>query len=137
MSDNGWQWWSGTNAEWYTDWHDTRDEAIESLNGEGGYIIEGRRDPVSLSAYFDADDFLTRADEDLSDSDIGHPDGDVLFECTPEQERDLEGRVRAAIDAWQEANDLKFVPAMFTVSRNAQYIPKDDDPEEVEREARG
>ena len=134
MSDD-WKWWSGTNDEWYSQSHETREEAIQSLEGEGGYIIEARQDPVPLSGYFRADDFLERADETLSGSDLGHPDGDILFECSPEQERDLEARVRAAIDAWQEANGLKFVPAMFTASRNAEYV--EPDPEEVDRELRG
>ena len=134
MSDD-WKWWSGSNDEWYTESHDTRDEAIQSLEGEGGYIIEARQGPVSLSDYFDADDFLTIADETLSDSDLGHPEGDALFECSPEQAADLETRVRAAIDAWQEAHGLKFVPSMFTASRNAEYI--NPDPEEVDRELRG
>ena len=134
MSDD-WKWWSGTNEEWYTQSHETREEAIQSLEGEGGYIIEARQDPVPLSGYFRADDFLEHADETLSGSDLGHPEGDALFECSPEQAADLEKRVRSAIDAWQEANGLKFVPAMFTASRNAEYV--EPDPEEVDRELRG
>jgi len=123
MSDNneGWFWFSGSNDEWYQNGPcKTREQAILELDGEGGYIIEARQDPVKLSDYADLEGAIERAHEGSYDL-IGE-DGDPIFEVTPEQEKDLIARLKAAADQWQADHKLVFTPRMFTATRNAEKI---------------
>ena len=132
---DGWTWWSGRDGENYTDANDTRDAAIAALEGEGGYIIEARQDPLDLSDYLDAADLLERAEEAAFDQ--ANEDGDPIFDAKPEQIADLEARLKRACDEWQAAHGLVFTPWCFTASRNreriaATYNPDDPDFAEVE-----
>lgn len=118
-----WKWWFGTNNEHYSTECADREEAVYIATHEydGGYIIEARQDPLILSRWFDAVDFLERAEE-LACEDYSNDDGDALFDATADQRKDLEVMVRAAIDAWQAKHELVFMPYRFTDTRNGEYI---------------
>jgi hypothetical protein len=116
-----WKWYSGPNDEAYTNGpFDTREQAVAELDGLGGYVIMARKVPLKLSDSFDADVFLESAED--SASDLANEDGDPLFDITSYQQADLEARVRAAIDAWQYAHNLTFVPWAFTETRHGERI---------------
>lgn len=120
MTDNDWKWYSGSNdEEFHNGPFDTREEAVDALDGYGGFVIEARKDDLRLSSYFHAETLLEGAEEDAYDlSD----EGDLIFDISDDQECDLQARVRAAIDTWQDAHGLRFVPFLFTASRNEERI---------------
>ena len=116
-----WSWWAGRDDENFHTEYASRDEAIAALEGESGYIVEARKDALSLADYFDAGEFLERADEGASD--YSNPDGDPIFELTVGQADGLEAVVRAAICRWQAEKGVAFRPWRFTAQRNDEYIP--------------
>lgn len=60
-------WWSGSNDEFYTNGpFATREQAVGELCGEGGYVVEAARMPVTFSVdqliedqYFECDDYFS------------------------------------------------------------------------------
>ncbi len=125
--DDGWGWWSGYDGENYNGPFASRVEAVASLSGEAGYIVEARQDPVDLASYVDAEDLLERA-EDVA-YDLSNENGDPIFEAKPEQIADLGKRLKAACDAWQVAHGLTFTPYRFTASRNEERIEPETAPD--------
>lgn len=134
-----WQWWAGSDEEWCTVGpEDTREAIIQAATNdslgefehEGGgwnlgfYIVEARQDPLRLADWIEADRLLERAEEGISDSDrvSSEYDDGPWFECTPEQEKDLEERVKRACDEWQAAHRLVFSCATFSHTRNREHV---------------
>ena len=121
MTDENWKWYSGSDDETFTNGpFDFRDDAIEALDGYGGYVIEARKDDLRLSSHFSADDFIEAAEEAVYD--MANEDGDPIFDVPSDKQADLQLRVRAAIDAWQDAHGLMFVPWLFSGQRNLEHI---------------
>ena len=128
MSDetDEWTWWVGHDDERYHTSCATREEAVRIAQDQGGgYIAEAQKPAsIKLSGYFDADDFLERAEECAGD-DHGDPDSEIpIFEANGEMQEDLQTMVRAAIDAWQEKHGLVFRGFQFSAVRNEEYVPE-------------
>lgn len=122
-----WKWYSGSSEEVFTNGpFETRDEAAQNLEGFGGFVIEAYKSPLHLSNHFYAESLLEDAEEDVSE--LADEDGSLIFLTTKEQEIDLQAKVRAAIDEWQKAHGLTFIPWCFSSSRNLERI----EPEEAE-----
>ena len=110
-----WNWYSGSNNENFSNGpFANRAEAVASLEGEGGYVIEGRQDPLKLSEWLPIE--LDAAEEQLGEED-------PVFDVTPEQEASLLATVKQAIDAWQTKNYLVFHSHTFTAVRSEERIP--------------
>lgn len=139
MSELKWEWWAGTNEEEFRYGpHNSREDAISEAQSDasgefqdndgvwkvGVHIVEACNPPLLLSRYFRTDDILERAEETLSDSDRVGAEGDEgpWFECTVAQDRDLQDRVRRAIDEWQAAHGLVFTCRTFAGMRNDEYV---------------
>ena len=121
MSDNNWKWYSGSNDEvFYNGPFDTRERAVAELDGYGGFVIEARKDDLQLSSHFHIGVLLDAAEDDVVD--LSDEDGSPIFDVSSDQEADLQARVRATIDAWQDAHGLKFVPWRFTEQRNLERV---------------
>ncbi|WP_394436734.1 hypothetical protein ACGGKE_07805 [Sphingobium naphthae] len=121
MSDKDWQWWSGTNDEYYTNGpFQCREHAVEELDGEGGYIIEA----VKLHVRFNADQLIENQyfeDDDYFSGENSDPDraGSVAIIKTANAE--LQGLLDAWCNKWQHT----FVaPEMFAATRNAAIVPE-------------
>ena len=120
-NEQEWKWYSGSNEETFSDGpFDTREQAIDALDGYGGYIVLARKVPQRLSQFFHADTFLENAED--SAYDMANEDGDPLFDISSDQQADLEARVRAAIEAWQYAHNLTFMPWAFNGTKNLERI---------------
>lgn len=134
-----WQWWAGSSEEWCTIGpEDTREAIIQAAtndslgefeNEEGGwnlgfYIVEARQDPLRLADWIESDRLLERAEDSMADSDrtSSEYDDGPWFSCTPEQEKDLEERVKRACDEWQAAHKLTFSCPTFSHTRNQEHI---------------
>lgn len=129
--DEVWSWWAGHSDEEYQHQCTTRDEAVyyaqNECNEDGGHIVEAMKRPLDLQTFFDADEFLDRAND--SAYDYQNPDGDPIFEITLAQQADLEKQVRLAIAGWQAKHGLTFMPWTFTHQRNEEFIPAKVDEE--------
>lgn len=131
----GWQWWAGTNDEWFTYGpFATRQEALdEALSDgvEGVFLVEALNPPLRLADWVEAYRLLERAEEVISDSDrvAAENDDGPFFECTPEQEKDLKARIERACDDWQAAHGLVFTCKTFDRQRNNEYVPLPAPPE--------
>ena len=118
-----WKWYSGSNEEEFSGGpFDTRHQAIAELDGYGGYIVLARKVPLRLSGYFDVDAFLESAED--AAYDLCNENGDPVFDVSKEQSEDLQARIRAAIEAWQYAHNLTFVPWAFSGTKNLERIPE-------------
>ena len=119
-----WKWYAGSSDEFFQHECDTREEAVyyaqNECREEGGYIVEARKEPLSLAEYFDADNFLDHAED--AAYDYASENGDHLFEVSVYQRSDLEQAVRAAITEWQRRNKLVFMPWRFTNQRHDEFI---------------
>jgi len=126
MTKDNWQWWSGTDDEYFTNGpFDTRKEAIEALDGEGGHIIEAERYPIKFSAkrlierqYLDCDDYFSGEYAEAARA------GSEDFVAAADAE------LQEFLDLWTVKWAASFVqPEMFCRQRNAEYIPEDGDDE--------
>lgn len=116
-----WKWYSGSNDETFEHGpFDTREQAIEELDGYGGYVIMARRVPLRLSQYFNTSTFLENAEDDAYD--MANENGDPIFYIGSDQQADLQARVRAAIEGWQYAHGLTFIPWAFTSTNHLERI---------------
>lgn len=126
MTYQEWKWYAGSNEEEFQHGpFDTREQAIAELDGYGGYIVLARKVPVRLSGYFDADTFLENAED--SAYDMANEDGDPVFDISKDQQEDLQARIRAAIDAWQYAHNLTFMPWAFNGTKNLERVEGDEE----------
>lgn len=134
-----WQWWAGSTEECFTVGpEDTREAIIQAATNdslgefqheEGGWnlgfhIVEARSDPLRLADWIESDRLLERAEDSVADSDRISSENDEgpWFDCTPEQEKDLEERVKRACDEWEAAHGLTFACATFSHTRNQEHI---------------
>ena len=134
------KWYVGADEEYYTAGpYDTRDEAVDEaihqcigeFKGDDGvwkigfYLAEATKPSLRLSEWvLDAEEILTRADEELADSDRTGWEGDEgpWFECSSEQTRDLERRIKKACDEWQAEHKLTFNSQTFGEMRGPEYV---------------
>lgn len=122
MTKDNWQWWSGTNDEYMTNGpFACREDAIEALDGYGGYIVEAKRYPITFSAerlineqYFECEDYFC--------GEYTEPAryGDADFVATADAE------LQQLLDGWLAKWSVSFIqPEMFCRQRNDEYIPAD------------
>lgn len=141
-SGDGWQWWAGFNDEWMTIGpRPTRESAIDEAVQDGSgefldesedppvwkntiYVTEARQDPLRLADWIGLSWLLERAEEQLADSDrvACENDDGPWFEVTPEQDKDLQERIRRACDQWQADHALVFTTATFSHQRNSEHL---------------
>lgn len=120
------QWWHSNDQERWDGPCDTREEAIaEARSWEHRFICQANQRIVHARDLFD----ITRIVEDF-DNDEGYeladPDGDGLFDrVTGDQWVDLEARIAAVADAWQEAHGLSFPAFAFHDVRNEETLLED------------
>lgn len=137
-----WQWWGGTDEEVciYGPCA-TREqviaEAVSDGIGEfqdedgawkvGIHLCEARKDGLRLADWImEIDELLERADESVSDSDRSSENDDPpYFDCTKDQQEDLERRIKAACDEWQSAHGLVFKTWTFSASRKHEHVVVD------------
>jgi hypothetical protein len=120
-NEQEWKWYSGSNEEEFSDGpFDTREQAIAALDGYAGFVVLARKVPLRLSGYFDADTFLENAEDAAHDA--CNEDGDPVFDISSDQQEDLQARIRAAIEAWQYAHNLTFMPWAFNGTKNLERI---------------
>lgn len=141
MSEN-YKWYGGYNDEEcqygpYSAKEEVISEAVDDRMGEfqdedgkwkiGVHICEARNEPLRLADWVESDRLLERADEDVYESDrvSGDYDDGIVFKCTPEQERDLQQRIKAACDEWQAAHGLVFTVRTFSHTRSHEYVVVD------------
>lgn len=125
MTYQEWKWYAGSNEEEFQHGpFDTREQAIAELDGYGGYIVLARKVPLRLSDYFRADGFLENAED--AAYDLANEGGDPVFDVSAYQQENLQICVRAAIDAWQYAHSLTFIPWAFNGTKNLERINSDD-----------
>lgn len=66
---------------------------------------------------------LPEAGEYAYDSDrVAYENDDVVFDVTPDQNRDLQERIKKACDEWQTANGLVFKVCTFEDMRAEEVI---------------
>lgn len=138
----GWQWWGGLHQEVCiygpcTTREQVIEEAVADGTGEfqaqdgswkiGVHVCEARKDSLKLSDWIGAiDDILEQADERVSDSDRSSEHDDLpYFDCTQDQQVDLEARIKAACDEWQAAHGLVFKTWTFSASRKHEHVVVD------------
>ena len=128
----GAMWWWSRNDESFNGPCDTREAAIkegrDSDPADGFYICQATQHAsVNLSDYFDATDFIERANEDSAE--LMGEDGDPLFDQSEDQVADLQAMVCAAIDIWQEKRGLAFIPWCFDWQGPSEWISTKPDEE--------
>lgn len=136
-----WQWWAGSSDEWCTVGPEgSREEIIQAATNDSlgetdddgswklvFHIVEARQDDLRLADWIESDRLLERAEDSMADSDrtSSEYDDGPWFECSPEQEKDLEERVKRACDEWQAAHGLKFSCPTFSHTRNNEVVVVD------------
>jgi len=123
MVKSNWQWWSGDNDEHFTNGpFETREDAIEALDGDGGYVIEAERHVVTFSAerlindqYFDCEDYFS--------GDYSEPARYGSEEFVKQADAELQ----QLLDNWLAKWSVCFVqPEMFCRQRNDEYFHPDN-----------
>jgi len=117
-----WEWWSGYDGEHYNGPFGSRAQAIAELDGDDGYIVEARQDPVMLSYFVDAESLIDAANEGAVDCRMTNEDGDPIFDPSVDDLADLQARLKSACDEWQAVRGLVFVPWAFTEMRNKERV---------------
>jgi hypothetical protein len=125
-------WWASRDGEFYTVGSEaSREAAISAATEEELGLGDGNcasftvalctAAQVRLSAMFRADRFLEECEDQADDYQFeGEPS--PFFEVTKEQEADLEARVRAALDEWQVAHQLRFVSTAFVRVEHREQV---------------
>lgn len=98
------KWYYSTDGGEMYNQAESREDAERCLDGRGGFVGYGSQPEVKLSDQIDADYMLEGFEDNLYD--LGGDD--PIFDCTKEQMKDLETRLRKAADEWQETNSLRF-----------------------------
>lgn len=111
------KWYAGYDEEvFHCGPFDTREEAVRSIDAPG-FVIEGFKEPLRLSSFFDEASFLDEAEENVPN------DGDhMIFDVSYQQSVSLRTAIMAAIDQWQDDNKLVFMPPAFTQTRNLERV---------------
>lgn len=136
-----WQWFAGSDEEWCTVGpEDSRDAIIQAATSDrlgetdddgswklAFHIVEARQDPLRLADWIECDRLIERAEDNVADSDRtgSEYDDGPWFKCTPEQEKDLEERIKRACDEWQAAHGLVFSCSTFSHTRNQEHVVVD------------
>lgn len=133
-------WYASDNAEIYSIGpENSRDDVIEAARREelgfqeaddegparlAFYVVEANKTVLTAADWVLPRDLFEAALERLSESEHCDEYGECngAFECTPDQERDLRERLRAACDEWQQAHGLHWVSYSFSQSRNEELI---------------
>lgn len=140
-NETEWAWWAGRDDEFFTVGPCTsREEAISAAvrdgccedradDGEGFvnriYLVEAQNAPLRLADFIDVEQMIERADEDIGESDrVSYEFGDEppYFDPTPEQTADLTQRVKAAVEAWQDAHGITVTTCTFSATRNREFV---------------
>lgn len=117
---SNWKWYSGTNEEYFSGGpFDTREEAVEALEGEAGCVIEATKPDLRLAQHLDFQQALEELEENF---DRMEEDRDVIFEMTKGQEADLIRRLQEACEQWQTANNLTFTSCAFGQTGGVEFI---------------
>lgn len=120
MAEQAWKWWSGSNNELYANGPFlTREEAIDALCDEGGFIVEAQQGAVRFSAKRLLDDQYFE-DEDGFDFENVEPDriGNPAEIARADEE------LQALLDGWVNKWRHTFVtPNLFVAQRNEERIP--------------
>lgn len=77
---------------------------------------------LQLSTFFDCSRFIEDAEERAEDYNTYEWGDHIIFDCSKEQEVDLEKMVRATIDEWQKKHNLNFRGNLFQSTRNQEYV---------------
>lgn len=115
-----WFWWSSTDEEHYDGPFKTRAQAVAELDGEPGWVCEAHQSPLRLADFIDTDLILEGAEN--SAADMSNESGDPIFDVTGDQGNDLEARIKSAVNDWQDAHGLRFIPWSFTEMRNKERV---------------
>lgn len=139
VRETPWKWYAGQNDEWFAVGpFDTREELLKQAEGErlgeffddadatwklAFHVVEARSDPLRLADYVDVESLLERAEESLEASDrMTEVDEGPIFDCSPEEQLDLELRIKSACDRWQAVHGVKFHVKSFSHSRNGERV---------------
>lgn len=118
MNTTDWHWYYSYDEEtWYR--ADSREDAIDSLDGEAGYIGEHCCHLLQLSSFINAERVIEDAFERM-DEDYGDPEGNVLLGEDIDTSG-LEQVLRMAIDQWQADNKVEIKSWYFARSRNVEF----------------
>ena len=137
-----WLWYAGRDDEHYQFGpHKTRDDAIAEAKDNccgdfqddkgvwklGIHLCEATNPPIPLSDWIEADWVMEQAETSLTDNDRVGSDFDEgpFFDCTPEQEKDLEAAIKLACNEWQARHNLVFTCSTFLNMRNTEYLVLD------------
>ena len=114
-----WQWWfSYDGGDVYTEWFETKEEAIEhARNSGGGLVAECQQQDFHLRV--EGDTILEILDGQNEEA-IGEGDG---IECTSEQADDLGKTVSDAIEAWAQKHKINLTAWTFGGVRNKIEVP--------------
>lgn len=139
FDETPWNWYAGENEEVLTVGPlPTREAVIKEAAGQrlgehldkvdgswklAFHVVEARQDPLRLSAYVDAERLLEDAENSLESSDrMTEMDEGPIFDCSADQQADLEARVREVCDRWQESHGLTFRVKSFSHARNGERV---------------
>lgn len=123
-----WGWYASPDGETFTTGPEPTRDAIIAAAIEEGFqrftIIEAHKKLIEIAPQFLADDFLERANESIWEDhgDRGDPGQDMLADVTPEDEANLQARVRATIAQWQADRNIVIEPFRFTETRNREDV---------------
>lgn len=114
-----WRWFVSHDKEVYHDDFDTLEDALRyAQSSEYAYVAECRQQDFDLSLDgWQAIDYLN----DQNGDRIGEGEG---IECTPEQERDLDKMLTAAVEAWVVKHKIKITAWSFAETRNLTEVPE-------------
>lgn len=124
-------WWIGTNDEYYSNWANTREEAIKAGQSDyqgGFYMVCARCDPVDLAAHFDVREFIQNFEDNDTDYLTGEGLDTVFHSITDAQLNDLEARIQRTIREWQielQSQGVEISGDRFTSSSAMEYIKED------------
>lgn len=114
-----WVWWSGSNEEFFSNGpFETRDEAVDALEEERGFVIHALPYALNFSArrllddqYFECEDYFSG--EHGEADRVGKPEGIA----------EADAELQSLLDAWVAKWKGTFVaPEMFAASSPAEFI---------------
>lgn len=133
-----WKWYAGENDETFSVGpFDSREAVLNEAKGqrlgesqdENGaftltfHVVEARTDPLRLADFVDAETFLDDAETSLeNDNRLMDEEEGPFFNCSPEEQLDLELRLKSCCDRWQAVHGLRFPVKSFSHTRNGQRV---------------
>lgn len=121
-----WQWYYSWNEEEYWGGYDTREEAIDELEGEPGFIVEAKKPDIRLADFLTSNDIdcLTENMVERIDEAWGNPEGSEID--LGKEVQYLEPYIRAAIATWQVDHKVKIDAWVFADMRNHEEVQGND-----------